>query len=70
MSGDSKTDFNKWSKPKPNDTVLTITYREKVPHSNEGIQISKQRTFESDNKEILKSLEEKFPFEGGIIVYD
>lgn len=68
VSGDSKTDFNSWSKDAPTDTVLTIEYREemKVPGSVEKSSI---RLNETKDKQLLSRLEKMFPFKPHIVVY-
>lgn len=68
VSGDSKTDFNKWSKKAPDDTVLTIEYREEMKSAG-SIERSTTRFNETKDKVLLSQLEAKFPFKPYIVVY-
>ncbi|TVZ48644.1 hypothetical protein [Olleya sp. Hel_I_94] len=70
VSGDSKTDFNRWSITAPDDTVLTVVYHEKVTHRLDGLHTSIERVSKIDNKELVQSLEKKHPFKGYIKVYE
>ena len=65
VAGDTKTDFGSKSVNQPQDTVLTIRYDETVNHSIQ-IEKSTQRYEVSKDLELIKSLEDKFPFEGNI----
>lgn len=69
FSGSSKTDFNSWSKDAPANTVLTIEYREEMK-SAAPIEKSITRFNETKDKDLLRELEAKFPFEPFIMVYD
>ena len=65
MSGDTKTDFGSKSVNEPKDTVLTILYKETV---NNPVLIEKsiERYEVSKDLELIKYLEEKYPFNGYI----
>ncbi|WP_139958344.1 hypothetical protein [Flavicella sediminum] len=63
VSGDSKTDFNKKSnKLKPTNTVLTILYKEFLGHPFAKLEITQERIFEIEDKELIKDLEAKYQF--------
>lgn len=70
VSGDSKTDFNKWSVDAPIDTLLTIKYEERMSHSFGPVKTSMERYNEIADKVLLKNLETKFPFKGYIEIYE
>ncbi|WP_281980731.1 hypothetical protein [Tenacibaculum mesophilum] len=63
VSGDSKTDFGKRiQKKEPNDTVLTILYKEYQASHFSKMEITQERTFEIKDKDQIAKLEEEFPF--------
>lgn len=70
VSGDSQTDFNKWSRERPKDTVLTVLYKENWRSAYSPLEETTSRIYEIPDKKKIEDLEKKFPFTGFIKVYE